>query len=599
MSPSTNDWLAYAILLLQALVFVFFVLMLLVKAVEGFIRLLGGVHFDESTHPLDGGLFASIMDLDCLNGVRGGKAAARRRRKRGAQQLQRNVSAVGSLTTQMMLDRHSQGVARMPIQEGETPFLSPYPKSEETNYFPVYQPPLGPPPLERHSWESRSDEPSASTGHIMDAWRPPPTSISSSGYAAPGMSVPSASSPVTETIPGSSPQRSFSVVRGGRADYHHPYTVRDRPEVTPILSPPSNRVSQPATSKHARQQSASTLIEVVDGPGAPSQSNLSLGSRPAGLRVNSEGMRPPVLAIPKRRSLNNLKDEKETSPDSKYSDSSKSKKGKRRSKPTAWFTKATAASDESDDEPGPSRRKARRTSAKPAPFEPVPMSPRSPEDTKSIGWRSALGLGRKKSLDEMAEQARDENKARKAALATQSGALFAGVDVPTTPSPKKKAFGVNRKSGVPATVAPPPEFGGDQPAPPSFRVKRLAQLTPPPIAVPLAPPASSIAPSMTSPITAQFPAQSFKVIRPKLPSPTTGSFIVNRPLSFGNPTQTVASNSTIQTTNDPSVPIPDTKLGYPSSYFIPLSEDRRGSSEIYAPPRPIKGPRRASQERAW
>jgi hypothetical protein len=32
---------------------------------------------EESTSPLDSGLFAAIMDLDCLNGVRGGKAAQR------------------------------------------------------------------------------------------------------------------------------------------------------------------------------------------------------------------------------------------------------------------------------------------------------------------------------------------------------------------------------------------------------------------------------------------------------------------------------------------------------------------------------------------
>jgi hypothetical protein len=182
--------------------------MLLTKIIEGLIRLFGGVHFDESTHQLDGGLFAAIMDLDCLNGVRGGKAAARKRRKRGSRQLQRNVSAAGSLTTQMMLDRHSLGVTRALATEGSTPYLTPYGKEEQASYFPsvAYQPPLGPPPLDRHSSDSRSDEPTHG-GHIMDAWKPTsPGQLrpQSNTYSAPGTYVPSATSPTRATEAGPS-----------------------------------------------------------------------------------------------------------------------------------------------------------------------------------------------------------------------------------------------------------------------------------------------------------------------------------------------------------------------------------------------------------
>lgn len=570
---STKDWLAYAILLLQAIAFVFFVFMLFTKIVEGLIRLVGGVHFDESTHPLDGGLFAAIMDLDCLNGVRGGKAAARRRRKRGSKQLQRNVSAAGSLTTQMMLDRHSQGVARLPMSEGQTPFLTTYPKNVEEDHFPVLQPPLGPPPPERHSWESRSDEPS--TGHIMDAWHPPATAA---GYAAPGGYVPSGSTPTGANEPDNAPKRSFSVVRGGQADYRDPYTVKDRAYMAQALAAPSPRMSQAGqrstTPKHARHQSSSALVEVVDGVPLTSPSNTSLVNAP-GLRLNNEGVRPPALAIPKRRSLNTLKDERGASPDSpdsKYSHSAKAKKGKRSSKPSAWFSKALVESEESDDEPGPSRRKGRRTSRGPIPFEPVPMSPEEPKK----GWRSAIGLGRKKSLDAIAEQARDENKARKASLAAQSGALFAGVEAPT-PSPAKKAFVVNRKSSVP-TAAPIAEYGGGSTSPSSFRVKRLAQPSPAPIPTPLAPPASST-PPVTTAAAPQSPVRSFQVIRPQVQSPTMGSFAVSRPVVH----------------HAPFPPIPDADIGYAPSSFVPLSETRSTSSSA-EPTRPPRDPRRPSQE---
>ena len=552
MSASTCDWLTYAILLLQALAFVFFILMLLSKMIEGFIRLFGGVHFDESTHPLDGGIFAAIMDLDCLNGVRGGKAAARRRRKRGSKQLQQNVSAVGSLTTQMILDRHSEGVGHPSASDGQTPFLAAYSKNEEAN-FPVYQPPLGPPPLERRSWESRSDEPS--TGHIMDAWHPPTIA----GYASPGTYFPSAFSSIAADESGNSPQRSFSVVRGGRADYQTPYEVKDRSEpVQPVSSQSVGVARIPTASSaptHARHRSSSALVEVVGNAPLISPSSTSLSIQPPGLRTNNEGLRPPALAIPRRRSLNNTKDEQETSPDPKESDSGKPKKGRRRSKGPAWLSKPAPDTDESDDEPGPARRKS-RMSRDPIPFELVPTFPAE----KRKGWRSALGLGRKKSLDETAELARDENKARKAALAAQSGALFAGVEAPT-PSPRKKAFVVNRKSGVPSQAqAPSAELGGGEgdegEFPRSFRVTRSVPTASPSSPAPTESPASRTSPSVTSPTTTVAPARGFGVIRPELPSPTTGSFVSSRPMDSRQPL--------------PSGPY--AVGGYPSSAFMPIQE---------------------------
>lgn len=512
MTGSTRDWLAYSILLLHAIVFIFFALMLLTKLVEGLIRLFGGAHFDESTSPLDSGLFAAIMDLDCLNGVRGGKAAQRKRRKRGSRQLQRNVSAVGSLTTQMMLDRHSLGVQRLPVSDVETPFSN-YPPFEsqglgktplndpivaQQSYFPGYQPPLGPPPLERHSSDSRSDEPSHSD-HIMDAWRPAqPVGYAPTGYA------PTGSSPGWTDVPSSlealrtesGVHRSFSVLRGGRADFDNPYDVKAN-EPGRALSPPPMRIASPSKPSHSRQHSSSAIIERYDNSAPPSP---GLNGVPAiyppghsGPRANNQGLRPPMLAIPKRRSLNNLRDD--PSPDSQHSNNAaakfvKGKKSKRKTKSkSGWFGKeedSETSPVESDDEPGPGQRRR-----PPQPFEPAPSPLGDMEyydtDTypkKKKGWKAALGFGGKadrREVNDTADMARDENRARKAALATASGSMFAGVEAPSPP-PVSRGFVVNRKparpavtpigSGAASSTPGPSGSQGEASTPRSFKVKR-------------------------------------------------------------------------------------------------------------------------------
>ncbi|EIW70782.1 hypothetical protein TREMEDRAFT_11397, partial [Tremella mesenterica DSM 1558] len=466
MTRSADDWIAYSIFILQAIAFVFFALMLITKVVEGLIRLFGSVHFDESTSPLDGGIFAAIMDLDCLNGVRGGKAAARRRRKRGSKQLQRNVSAAGSLTTQMMLDRHSQGIPRQPVSETHVPFLQSPTSPGPQTYFPGYHSPLGPPPMERLSSDSRSEERTAE-GHIMDAWSPPhsPPHIYQ-GYAPPGNYVPSATSP--------DGGKSFHVISGGRAEMRNPYIATGPGR---IQSPSPVSASGPKVPTHSRTWSASAAQHGGFNSPPPSSSTLLSSSlyppgHTSNARPNSQGLRPPILAIPKRRSLNNLK---EVSPTSRYGlgekerdkESKRKQKQKRRSKPIGWFmavnkgessgTSGTEEDEESDDEPGPSRRRKHKRMKvpitvtdelemrEPEPFQPIPAIVESGGAPR--GWKATLGLVKRRKEED--ESVRDENKARKAALATESGALFAGVQAPKTqsiktPTPTTTGFKVKR-----------------------------------------------------------------------------------------------------------------------------------------------------------
>jgi hypothetical protein len=501
MSVFTAQWLAYAILLLQAIIFVFFLLILLIKAVEGFIRLFGGVHFDESTHPLDGGLFGAIADLDCLN-PKGGKAAERKRRKRGSKQLQRNVSAVGSLTTQMMLDRHSLGVMRPTT----TPYASEMGQNQNappSSFFPAYTPPLGPPPMGRRS----SDDQPYGGGHIMDAWRPSPGSgtgpqHSQGGYhdpyqpATPGtyaqgrsQSSPLALAPPLDNPGGAFPNSGFAVIRGGRSDVENPYSVKPgtgAERSATISPPPTMRVSQVSPKPlHTRQQSSSAIIEDYDNRISPPISPLYPPSMRGSNNQNlNQALAPPVMAIPKRRSLNNLRDES-TTPTKQDQEDRDAKKKKRRS----WFKSGDLPSGQyddynddddqdqlSDDEPGPRRKSKDKGKGRqsipmklkePAPFEPVPQvvdydyeydyesgpstnrTRPTPAGSSRPGWRGMLGLGtRKKSLDDMAELARDENKARKAALAAESGAMLAGVQAPQ----EGRSFKVARRGPAPATI---------------------------------------------------------------------------------------------------------------------------------------------------
>ncbi|KAK4687354.1 mediator of RNA polymerase II transcription subunit 6, partial [Tremellales sp. Uapishka_1] len=579
LQESTLDWLAYGVLIIQAIIFIFFLLVLLSKIVEGIIRIVGGVHFDESTHPLDGGFFAAIASLDCLNGDRGGTAAARRRRKRGSRQLQRNVSAAGSLTTQMMLDRHSQGIQRPPVSEGTTPFLAGFPDAQvvgQGSYFA---------PLHSGYEPTRVPSDERSDGHIMEAWRPPSIPGSASGYAPVGSRVPSATSPTSSQ----GPNRSFSVIRGGRADFENPYTVKEQFGGPP---PPSIRVSQSDIPPHSKQKSHSAMVEMFDQSPNAMVPTLGLTYPPGqprmGMRANTHGLRPPQLSIPKKRSLNTLTPA-ELDKDSPSSDSDGERKGKRH-----WFVRNQSSSqtqdstEESEDEPPVGQRRRRKGKRKESPLvvDDDVDEEAGEKKGRSRGWKVGLGLGssRKKSLDDFEERLKDENKARKAAVVAESGALFAGVDAPS-PSPSK-GFVVTRKNGAETPPTPARSFVVKRPLAPtpppepesSFKVKRAGQKTPAIIEVEPSSPARSFAvdPSDQAPSpTEPTPVRSFKVIRPSIPADAR-SFRVNRQ---GPPS---AYYSNVMTTTTPTT--------------AEMTRVTSGESDSSIPSRPPKNPRRASME---
>ncbi|BEJ17770.1 hypothetical protein CspHIS471_0700380 [Cutaneotrichosporon sp. HIS471] len=460
-----GQWITYVILLLQAVVFIFLFLMVLTKIVEGLIRLFGRSPFDESNHPIDGGIFAAIMDLDCLNGVRGGKAAARRRRKRDSRLLQQNVSVVGSLTTQMMLDRHSQGVERMSY-----PLLdSDHGHSRRGSYFPVSNPAVSP-VNEFGGRRSVSDQGSMLTlsdeNRVPESWAP----MNYYGNAQP------LGSPSAGTTPLGSPRLSGGLFNAGapsirvtKSDDQHYLPRHTRAySSSAIMEELSSPSMQPTASPPMRSSSTSPGI----GPGAMP---APVYPPTAGARPDRTGSRPPPLTIPRRRSLNNISIAAE--------EQDRANGHKRRSWSSGnWFAKSNSGvnigeDSGSDDEPGPPRAARRR----PRPVQGDLLEEAYQQPAPSRGWK-ALFSRKGRTMD---EQERTENSVRKAAAMNVSGAILAGVDAPPPPpgpstfKVQRKGMGINRAvKGMPPTCPPRPDSGEMTltpllTAPPrSFKVRR-------------------------------------------------------------------------------------------------------------------------------
>lgn len=451
-----GQWITYVILLLQAIVFIFLFLMVLTKIVEGLIRLFGRSPFDESNHPIDGGIFAAIMDLDCLNGVRGGKAAARRRRKRNSRLLQQNVSVVGSLTTQMMLDRHSQGVERMsyPLLDSDHD----HGHGPRGSYMAVNNPGMSS-VNDFGGRRSVSDQGSMLTlsdeNRAAESWAP----MSYYGNAQP------LGSPSTGTTPVASPRLSGGHFNSGgpsirvtKSDDQHQVLKHTRAySSSAIMEELSSPSMQPTASPPMRSSSTSPGIGTVYPPTVGARPDRTVG-------------RPPPLAISRRRSLNNITIEAE--------EHERANSHKRRSWSSGnWFTKSSSGLNVADDSgsddepgpPGPARRRARLSQGDL--LDEVYQQP-----PPSRGWK-ALFSRKNRTMD---EQERTENSVRKAVAMNVSGAILAGVDAPPLPR-GPSTFKVQRKGmgrGMP-TPRPPRSDSGEMTsaplltAPPrSFNVRR-------------------------------------------------------------------------------------------------------------------------------
>ncbi|KAF8341524.1 uncharacterized protein EI90DRAFT_2904831, partial [Cantharellus anzutake] len=182
VGDAAGGWIAYSIIVIQALVYLAFLLMLLVKAIEGLVRLIGRVPFDKSTHSMDSGLLGALSLAGCC----GIKRRSRQKRKNPRS----SGSAVPHGTPQSSLGLSSPN--RLMHQNSPPSFLRP-----EQAFLPYR--------------EDADDE----TGYIMGAW---------GNHTFGGPSYQPVSPENSETTPATTTS-GFARVGGGRAHADSPFSI--------------------------------------------------------------------------------------------------------------------------------------------------------------------------------------------------------------------------------------------------------------------------------------------------------------------------------------------------------------------------------------
>jgi hypothetical protein len=228
VDPSAGGWIAYAIILIQGLVYLAFFLMLLVKILEGFVRLFGRVPFDKATHSMDSGLLGALSQAGCCGAKR---KPAKRRGKHpkggststvggagGKHTPNSSLGATGGVRpgTSGGLYQQTGSYNSSPSQAGQLSFLRP------EQAFQPYR-------------EDADDE----NGFIMGAW------AGSTGYLPVANELGSGGVPGTGTELTKTP--GFSRVGGGRARHDDPFAT---------LPPTAPSAAAQARTGHTRRSSS-------------------------------------------------------------------------------------------------------------------------------------------------------------------------------------------------------------------------------------------------------------------------------------------------------------------------------------------------------
>ncbi|KAH8118400.1 hypothetical protein DFH11DRAFT_1567211 [Phellopilus nigrolimitatus] len=185
VGDAAGSWVATAILFILGLIYLGFLIILAVKAVEALIRIFGRISFDRSKYTLDSGLLGVLGLLGCCRPRR-----RRRRRSRRSSITDARSSNLGSQQQFVVGNKTS------------TPPSSTH----------------GPPSVLRpeHALRPYREDSDDESGFIMGSWQPFPQP----GY---GLVDDRPPSPAVQTPPPS--KSGFSRVGGGRARYESPYAI--------------------------------------------------------------------------------------------------------------------------------------------------------------------------------------------------------------------------------------------------------------------------------------------------------------------------------------------------------------------------------------
>ena len=391
-------WIAYTVLILQGVALLAFLTMLVSKVMEGLIRLFGNVNFADSTHALDGGLFAAFGGLS--------QASRRKRRRAGKASTVQRDSMAGSVNTQMMLDRFSTHTTAGPISPDGL---------GNAGYFP---------------------------GQTPAGW--PVLSSPNTGYAP-------VDSAHEEVLQDDAAPRGFSVIRGGKATYKDPYrsaageagssiSTDFAYQLRPMLSPTqSTRQGSNPSGRHTRTKSQTAIIESF--PSSHSESPKSMYPPLAGSGENTPTWSPNATPTAESffpRDFARPVGLQRMPPDGKSNpvESPTSESGKR-SRPTSWFglsSRKNTQADSDDEEE----------------LDDGYGSPVDPEPSRHGSWFSSLGLtSDKRTRSSVDEHRMDENALRKSN------------EVILNDAPAPRSFKVNRNKSsstsrsVPLQSVPP------------------------------------------------------------------------------------------------------------------------------------------------
>jgi len=207
-----SSWIAYAILVIQGVIFLFYLLVLVVKLVEAVVRLIVRAPFDDSTDEFDSGLLGAFSKASCCGeGLlrQSGRRRKGRRRPRGGGGGRKNRHST-TASQQGMLDASQNSTFGKSSGELYGRYDTPGGYEPQMGYFP----------------ETPDASFSQPGGFIMGGWRPPPPGPYAAG--------PSDYLQMQEREPtqndgdggNGGPVRSFSKIRGGKAALETPYTVQ-------------------------------------------------------------------------------------------------------------------------------------------------------------------------------------------------------------------------------------------------------------------------------------------------------------------------------------------------------------------------------------
>ncbi|KAG9051029.1 hypothetical protein FS837_000137 [Tulasnella sp. UAMH 9824] len=216
VGSAAGGWIAYSILIINGLIYIFFALMLFVKILEGLVRLIGRVPFDRSRHSTDSGLLGAIGLLPYFRRRRRNKT---RRHRYHPSSEQRNRDSRGdTIDPSRPQSRYNSSGSTHPLMgQAPTPGQGPYQLKSlgTTTSVPSYLRP------EQASTPYQEDADDLDAGYILGAFH--------DDYVPPSARGRRQSTATTSTPAPPPPQESstgFTRVKGGRANFDNPFAIQ-------------------------------------------------------------------------------------------------------------------------------------------------------------------------------------------------------------------------------------------------------------------------------------------------------------------------------------------------------------------------------------